>query len=199
MKKGNGDDMFQDCENDQYNYKIAEEYTGATKYVCKRCGKIKYESILSSIEHPENANESEYIILDPNSTTIFYSNTLRLTVESIGKTIEFEKEIVNVGRDPASDFQLAGKIYVARRHATFFYEREMWFLRDNNSANGTWINDTKLQPGKKYQLAANDVINFAMSEKVIFYKHTQPVQPTADTDSKAIAFLELSMETFAKT
>lgn len=75
----------------------------------------------------------------------------------------------------------------------------MWFLRDNFSTNGTWLNGVKIQPGKKYQLATNDEINFAMTERVIFDKREQNAQPTGDPDAKALAFLEAGMSTFAKS
>ena len=204
-------DQFLDCEDGQHEYKVVEEYTGGTRYICSRCGKTEYESILPSVEptnkHQEEvlsvenniSNENEYVMLDPNITTILYSDILRLTIESSGKTVQFQKDVVEVGRDKICDFLLEGKSTVARRQATFLYEKDMWFLRDNFSTNGTWLNGAKIQPGKKYQLATNDEINFAMAERVIFDKHERNVQPAGDPDAKALAFLEAGMETFAKS
>ena len=142
---------------------------------------------------------SEYVMLDPNITTILYSDILRLTIVSSGKTVQFQKDIVEVGRDQASDLLLDGKTTVARRQATFLYEKDMWFLRDNFSTNGTWLNGAKIQPGKKYQLATNDEINFAMAERIIFDKHEHNTPPAGDPDAKALAFLEAGMATFAKS
>lgn len=124
---------------------------------------------------------------------------LRLTIESTGKVVQFQKDVVEVGRDKICDLLLKGKPTVARRQATFFYEKNMWFLRDNFSTNGTWLNGVKIQPGKKYQLATNDEINFAMTERVIFDKREHNAQPTGDPDAKALAFLEAGMSTFAKS
>lgn len=143
--------------------------------------------------------DSEYVMLDSDITTVLYSNILRLTINSSGKTVQFQMDIVEAGRDKTCDLLLEGRPSVSRRHATFFYEKNMWFLRDNFSTNGTWINDTKIQPGKKYQLAANDEINFAMDEKVTFDKHERNTQPAGDSDAKALAFLEAGMATFAKS
>lgn len=193
---------FLDCADGCHEYVMTEQYTGGTKYVCNRCGKVKHESIMKDIiseDKPDVNVKSEYVMLDPNITTILYSDTLRLTIESSCKTIEFQKTEVIVGRHPSCDLNLSGKNYVARHQATFFYEHEMWFLRDNFSTNGTWINGVRIQPGKKYQLATNDEINFAMSEKMIFYKHEQNAQAMGDPDAKAIAFLEAGMETFVKS
>ena len=92
--------------------------------------------------------ENEYVFLENATKTMQYSNILKLIVKSTGETKEFNKLEVYVGRDPANDFHLSGKNYVARQQATFIYEREMWFLRDNNSTNGTYINGKRLESGK---------------------------------------------------
>ena len=188
--------------NCEHEFVVSEEYTGGTDYVCKKCGEKRTVSTLlnadSSFDFVTNS-DSEYVLLDPNKTTALYSNVLRLTVLSTGKTVQFDKKIVEAGRDPICDFLLDGKSTVARRQATFLYEKDMWFLRDNFSTNGTWINGAKIQPGKKYQLATNDEINFAMAERIIFDKHERNPQTVGDSDAKALAFLEAGMATFAKS
>ena len=199
---GDEADCFLDCPNNQHNFIVAEEYTGDTDYVCTKCGKKKTVSTAFDIQ-PDNtdikADESDYVLLDSNITTILYSDTLRLTIESTGKTVQFRKDVVSVGRSLSCDLPLNSKKTIARQQATFFYEDEMWFLRDDFSTNGTWINGARMQPGKKYQLFANDEINFAMSEKVIFYQREQSKQSTEDADAKTLAFLEAGMATFAKS
>ena len=236
---GSEADQFLDCADEQHDYKVAEEYTGGTIYVCSHCGKMLNKINLPPIKCPEyhhdyevckqdghspyfkcrkcgdikyispmegstvendtkSNNETEYVMFDPNITTILYSDILKLTVKSTGKTAEFQKDVVEVGRDQTCDLLLGDKPTVARHQATFFHERNIWFLRDNFSTNGTWINGAKIQPGKKYQLAANDEINFAMGESVIFDKH-EPLQLAGDPDVEALAFLETGMATFAKS
>lgn len=202
-----GDEVsrFIDCPNNSHEFVVAEEYTGGTKYTCRKCGKIRHEDTLYGrpitlpIDEANKKIDSDYVLLDPNITTILYSDTLRFTVASTGENKEFSKTEVNVGRDPSNDYHLAGKTYVARRQATFFYERQMWFLRDNNSTNGTYINGKRLEAGKKYQLATNDEISFAKQETVIFDKHMRPEQPKGDPEAKALVFLEAGMATFAKS
>ena len=125
---------------------------------------------------------------------------LLLTIKSTGKTVQFQKSVIEVGRTPICDLLLEDKPTVSHRHATFFYEKEKWFLCDNFSKNGTWLNGAKIQPGKNYQLTSNDEINFAMAEKVIFDKReSNEQQPAGDPDAKALAFLEAGMATFAKS
>lgn len=183
-------DMFLDCENAKHDYIVNEQYTGGTKYVCSKCAKVVHTTALL---------QTQEVTMDSNTTTTLYSDILRLTIEDSGKTVQFQKDIVEVGRDKICDLLLEGKSVVARRQATFFYERNMWFLCDNFSTNGTWLNGVKIQPGKKYQLAANDEINFAMAERVIFDKYQRNEHPAGDPDAKALVFLETAMATFAES
>lgn len=126
-------------------------------------------------------DDSEYVMLPPDTTVVLYSDVLPLTIPSTGEKLRIKKPMVTVGRASDSDVRLSART-VARRQAAFFYEQEIWFVRDNFSTNGTWINGRKLIPGKKYQLAAYDEIGFARSEKVIFdlrnESYTPPQQET---------------------
>lgn len=144
-------------------------------------------------------DDSEYVYSDRNITTALYSDVLRLTFENSGKTVQFQKPVIEVGRSKECDLLLDGKATVARHQATFFYEKRDWFLRDNYSTNGTWLNGVKIQPGKKYHLAADDELNFAMAEKFIFYKTGSNVQSAEESDAKAVSILETGMALFAKS
>lgn len=186
--------IFLDCDGG-HNFVVAEDYTGGTKYVCKNCCKVKHEGLFTSQTDEINRKNDEYVLLPPDITAVLYSDTLRFTIVSSGETKEFNKSEVNVGRDPSNDYHLDGKSYIARRQATFLYERQMWFLRDNNSTNGTYINGKRLEPGKKYQLTTNDEISFAKQETVIFYKHMSSQSPSGDPEAKAPVFLEAGMTT----
>lgn len=202
---GNEVDMFLDCENDFHQYEIVEEYTGGTRNICKKCGKQKHTSNLPLKQEvvmntaTTEKDDSEYVLLDPNITTILYSDTLRLTSVSSGKVVQFTKDVVTVGKEPTRDLYIDKYKTISRHHATFFYENEMWFLRDDNSTNGTWINGVKLESGKKYQLATNDEINFAMSERYVFYEHKVQEISMGDEDAKAVVFLEAGISTFFKS
>lgn len=113
-------------------------------------------------------NNSEYVIFDPEPTVILFGTPkMYLTILSSGETLKFEKK-VTVGRFKDRELVLKDKSYVARCHATFIFEIDMLFLRDDNSTNGTCLNGVRIKSGKKYQLRENDIIDFATSEKVVF-------------------------------
>lgn len=171
-------EQFIDCENNQHEYVVSEQFADDTKYVCIKCGKEKHESTLwktpgsVSVDSKSDIfDESEYVLLGTNITSIRYSDTLRITIESRRKTVQIQKKEISIGRDSSSDLLFNSHKVISRHQATFLYERGMWFVRDNGSKNGTWLNGVRIQSGKKYQLAMNDVIDFAHSEIVIFDKH----------------------------
>jgi hypothetical protein len=50
------------------------------------------------------------------------------------------------------------RIWCSRQHACLSFESDELFLEDLNSANGTYVNRTRIYPGQKRQLAPNDII-----------------------------------------
>ncbi len=67
------------------------------------------------------------------------------------RTLDFDAEIV-IGRHPRSDLVLADPL-VSRRHARVFPENGAWILEDLDSANGTFVNDRRIQ---RHALADGD-------------------------------------------
>ena len=116
-----------------------------------------------------------YVRRNTDETTELFPDILKLTNIKLSKDIEIHASRVSVGRqencglffDTSTDPNYK---YIGRQHAEFLYERQTWYLRDNNSANGTWLNGRKAEPGIKYELLPGDEIIFAVSEEFIFYK-----------------------------
>jgi hypothetical protein len=50
------------------------------------------------------------------------------------------------------------RIWCSRQHACLSFENNELFLEDLNSANGTYVNRSRIYPGQKRQLAPNDII-----------------------------------------
>lgn len=194
-------DVFLDCEDEKHDYVVVEEYTGGTDYVCKKCGKKYTDMVIpTNKEDKTMKDDSKYVVLDPDITDVLFSNTIKLTYEEIGKTTQLQKDKITVGREPSCDLFLGKEHqYIARNQATFFFEGGHWYLQDNNSTNGTWINGVKLQPAKKYQLAVNDVIDFAHSVEMTFYKSESEGKDIVNEDNKIIHILNAVMKIFSES
>lgn len=52
----------------------------------------------------------------------------------------------------------ADRIWCSRQHACITWENDVLTLEDLNSANGTYVNRTRVYPGQKKQLVPNDII-----------------------------------------
>ncbi|MFT4928845.1 MAG: hypothetical protein ACI8WB_004965 [Phenylobacterium sp.] len=65
-----------------------------------------------------------------------------------------------VGRHPQSCNTILNNPKASRVHATISWDGESWSIQDNSS-NGTWVNDTRLQPNTSQTLNPTDKINFA--------------------------------------
>lgn len=111
-------------------------------HVCQRCGKRFV---------PEVAQEA----------------ILRLRFQSTGETRTVSGNRILVGRSRESDLQLDSP-YVARSQATFVCAEGKWYLRDNSTKNGTYLNGIRLEPDRLCRVCRGDVISFAKKENVEF-------------------------------
>ncbi len=68
-----------------------------------------------------------------------------------GLTIGREAD-VNVSR-------LKGSRYVSRVHATFVKGEDGWYVKDEGSSNGTFVNSVKVEPGTPRKLGEGDLVS----------------------------------------
>lgn len=61
-----------------------------------------------------------------------------------------------LGRAPENNIVLGDDGYASAHHARVFFENGGWWLEDNGSSNGTFVNDKAIQG--RHQLTPNDVI-----------------------------------------
>lgn len=79
-----------------------------------------------------------------------------------GELFYGDKEIFTVGRmAECCDLVVTEDRRVSRCHAMFVLRGEQWYLVDDFSTNGTWLNGVKLIPGEQYPIKVGDVIRFA--------------------------------------
>lgn len=72
-------------------------------------------------------------------------------------TLRLQKSLTNIGSAPTNDLVL-NDVFVSERHATIQQQGQQHLLTDGNSKNGTYVNGTRLTPGKPYALHPNDLI-----------------------------------------
>lgn len=82
------------------------------------------------------------------------------------KEYSLDKEDMSIGRAPNSDILLSKDKLTSRHHATIHYENGEYVLRDERSANGTFVNGQQLDEMAPYTLHNGDRIGIGEHEMI---------------------------------
>lgn len=117
---------------------------------CPHCGE----------EVPDPRNQ---VCVECHGSLVRTEASLRLSFSG-GEVIVHPGQEVGVGRDPAnspvSDV-FADRDNVSRLHATTGVDADGAWVRDENSTNGTFVNDVPVPPGARVRLAEGDTLRLA--------------------------------------
>jgi len=83
-----------------------------------------------------------------------------------GRSYLFHQELTTIGRTNGNDLIISGRT-VSRRHARMWFDKGRWYIDDLQSANGTFVNNVRIQANSPVQLNDGDRINFG-DEVVMF-------------------------------
>jgi TolB protein len=81
-----------------------------------------------------------------------------------------------IGRGGASDVVLNDD-QISRRHAELRNEGGVWYVRDLQSSNGTFVNDRRLEPGERVALRPGDRLRLGTQTAVRFDLAAAPAPP----------------------
>ena len=98
------------------------------------------------------------------------TGSIKFHVSSLNTEVTITLPAFTVGRDATSDLNLSrlpNAKYIARRQASFFRSGGKWYIRDENSTNGTLLNNRQIPGGQPQVLNAGDFISFAGKETLI--------------------------------
>ena len=96
---------------------------------------------------------------------------LRSDSGEITQEYPLDKHEITIGRAPASDILLSKDKLTSRRHATIHFENNQYILRDERSANGTFVNGQQIEELAPRVLQDGDHIGVGEHE-LIFHTHT---------------------------
>ena len=87
---------------------------------------------------------------------------LILVAENVafGKQITVDQPTFTIGRDAGCNYCIANAADISRVHATIRYDSKgtAWYIADNNSHNGTYVNGAKLVAGEPRRVNNGDYI-----------------------------------------
>lgn len=90
-----------------------------------------------------------------------------------------------VGRDPSCDLAIDEK-RISRRHASFLFKHESLFVRDQQSANGTFVNGQRIDIA---ELKVGDTVRFDREEYQV-ERVERPKQVVADSLAQGRVLLD---------
>ncbi|MBO3462765.1 FHA domain-containing serine/threonine-protein kinase [Aetokthonos hydrillicola Thurmond2011] len=119
----------------------------------------------------QNASQSAI-----DDITELYRATGRLTYVQTGKQIELPKHlsVIHIGKPNnrfTPDIDVSSFDYskiVSRIHANIYVETDGFYIEDLKSANGTFLNTSRLSPGIRYRLSSGDLIGLGSETLVTF-------------------------------
>jgi pSer/pThr/pTyr-binding forkhead associated (FHA) protein len=98
-----------------------------------------------------------------------------------------DKPEIVIGRAPSSDILLSKDKLTSRRHATVRYETDHYQLRDERSANGTFVNGQQIEEGVPRILQDGDHVGIGEHE-LIFRAFESPSAGVEDLPTVAVSF-----------
>ena len=73
---------------------------------------------------------------------------------------------ISFGRDPDNNVEIDSKL-ASRHHCIIQKIRDEFFLKDENSTNGTFLNGNRIPPDKYVKLNSGDTVKIGSEELVI--------------------------------
>ena len=104
------------------------------------------------------------VIEDASATVIEMKRILRFEASDGSGSFSAGSGVI-IGREGEGNSYLSSHMTVSRRHARLTYDGA-WKIEDTGSANGTWVNEHKLEPGELCPVKAGDRI--ALSHSCVF-------------------------------
>ena len=109
-----------------------------------------------------------------------------------------EKAETTIGRAPTSDILLSKDKLTSRRHATVHYENGEYSLRDEGSANSTFVNGQQIEPMTPHILHDGDHIGIGEHE-LIFRAYNSPSINVEDLPTRSISYDDIAPEMTYRT
>ena len=106
---------------------------------------------------------------------------LRADNNEVIRDYALDKFEMSIGRAPGSDILLSKDKLTSRRHATIVYENGQYSIRDERSANGTFVNSQQLDESSMRVLHDGDHIG--IGEHELIFQAAKPAASGVDIES----------------
>lgn len=136
---------------------------------------------IGSINQNSNSGSKPYVpqyskgttvlgAIDYGTTVLSFEQLNRIAYPSLLRTKDGKKITVNkctfvIGKSEAScDYVISDNNAISRKHATISIANGKYYVVDNSSTNGTYIDDIRIDADKSYEILPGQKIRFADDE-----------------------------------
>lgn len=117
---------------------------------------------------PKQDNDEKSSNLLDDLAEIDFTNLPWLIREKTGEYIYIIKDNFVIGKSKLhANYAVENNTAISREHCTFIRAEKLTYLRDEHSTNGTYVDGTRLTPGRRVLLSDGMRINLA-NERFIF-------------------------------
>lgn len=113
--------------------------------------------------------------------------------EKVLKTIEFDKDVISIGRSSNSDIRIEN-LSVSKNHARIVKEQDGYVIEDLGSTNGTFVNETA---AARQPLNHEDVVTIGKHTLLVLQGKVRPLG-AADTQEETKDTMMLTTEKHKK-
>ncbi len=132
-------------------------------------GELSVSPPVNSVPEPTAFRESSAVPVAQATLDKLHEPARLILRSDSGEALQeymLDKPEIVIGRAPNSDILLSKDKLTSRRHATVYYENETYILRDEHSANGTFVNGQQLEEGASHYLKDADQVGIGEHELV---------------------------------
>jgi ABC-type multidrug transport system ATPase subunit/pSer/pThr/pTyr-binding forkhead associated (FHA) protein len=130
----------------------------------------------TAVQEPVARPQAPYIPTSPNPTPGVSPSRLEFTGQDARPPVQLAQNTIWLGREPSCEITFnAGDIMVSRKHAAIRFQDGGYILEDNNSFNGTLVNEQRISaPTPLYD---RDVIQLGVGGPVLRFVSPSSVAP----------------------
>jgi hypothetical protein len=101
-------------------------------------------------------------VLSPQELgNVVYPHIVR---KSNGERIDVNSDSFTVGQSTSADYSVSGNTAISRNHAVIITKDGKYYIVDNSSTNGTYIDGTRIPSGKEIEIVSGQKLRFANEE-----------------------------------
>lgn len=125
---------------------------------------FEQKSVRIVVPGTDKESENLTVVLGNNSPNV--SRYLRWEEQGVYKKFELNSDVITIGSSIEKADCVVAKEGISRMHARISKEGEVYYIKDLNSRNGTYVNDKPLICFQMCELHSNDIIRLGNTECV---------------------------------